>query len=98
MVCHQAYDHLRNHFLLGSLTSGLCYGLSTSSNQDGYLYGAVTRDSNQAFELQRTCFEAKEEYLRPETGWACVEFILRGQTHIHRIHNITDRRLRFLPQ
>ncbi len=32
MVCHQAYDHLWNHFLLGPLTSGLCYGLSTSSN------------------------------------------------------------------
>ncbi len=56
MVCHQAYDHFRNHFLLGPLTSGLCYGLSTSSNQDGHLYGAVTRDSNQAWELQRTRF------------------------------------------
>jgi hypothetical protein len=45
MVCHQAYDHLRNHFLLGPSTSGLGYGLSTSSNQDRHLYGAATRDS-----------------------------------------------------
>jgi hypothetical protein len=70
MVRHQAYDQFRNHFLLGPLTSGLCYGLSTSSNQVGHLHGATTRDSNQAWELQRICFEAREEYLRPKTGWA----------------------------
>jgi hypothetical protein len=29
---HQAYDHLRNHFLLGPSTSGLCYDISTSSD------------------------------------------------------------------
>ncbi len=91
MVRHQAYDHLWNHFLLGPSTSGFCYGLSTSSNQDGHLYGAATRDSNQALKLQRTRFEAREEYLRPETGWERVEFIPRGQTHVHRIHNVTNR-------
>jgi hypothetical protein len=48
MVCHKAYDHLQNHFVLGPLTSGLCYGLSTSSNPDGHLHGIATRDSNQA--------------------------------------------------
>ncbi len=67
------------------------FGLSTSSNQDGHLYGAATRDSNQAWELQRTCFEAREEYLWPETGLAHVEFIPLGQTHIHRIHNIANK-------
>ncbi len=56
MVCHQAYDHLQNHVLLVPSTSGLCYGLSTSSNQDGHLYEAATRDSNQAWELQGTGF------------------------------------------
>ncbi len=66
MVWHQAYNHLWNHFLLGPLTSGLRYGLSTSSNQDGHLYGAATKDSKQAWELQRTHFEAREEYLRPK--------------------------------
>ncbi len=96
MVCHQAYDHLRNHFLLGPLTSGLCYGISTSSNQDGHLHGIATRDSNQAWEFQGSCFEASKEYLRPETGWACVELIPCGQTHVHRIHNITNRWLHFL--
>jgi hypothetical protein len=73
------------------VTSRLCYGLSTSSNQDGHLYGAATRDSNQAWELQRTRFEAREEYLRPETGWVHVEFIPCGQAHVHRVHNITNR-------
>jgi hypothetical protein len=91
MVCHQAYDHLRNHFLLGPWTSGLCHGISTSSNKDGHLYETATRDSNQAWELQGTRFEAREEHLRLETSWACVEFIPCGQTHVHRIHNITDR-------
>ncbi len=96
MVCRQAYDHLWNHFLLGPLTSGLCYGISTSSNQDGHLHGNATRDSNQAWKFQGTCFEARKEYLRPETGWARVEFIPRGQTHVHRIHNVATRWLRFL--
>ncbi len=91
MVPHQASDHLQNHFLLGLSTSGLRYGLSTSSNQDGHLYGAATRDSNQAWELLRTHFEAREEYLRPKTGLARVEFIPCGQTHVHRIHNVTNR-------
>ncbi len=91
MVPHQAYDHLWNHFLLGPSISGLCYGLSTSSNQDGHLHGGTRRDSNQAWELQRIRFEAREEYLLPKTGWACVEFIPCGQTHVHRIHNDTDR-------
>jgi hypothetical protein len=45
----------------------------------------------QTKQLKRTCFEAIEEYLQPETGWAHVEFIPRGQTHIHRIHNINNR-------
>ncbi len=90
MVHHQAYDHLWNHFLLGPFTSGLCDGLSTSSNQDGHLYGAATRDSYQAWEFQRTCFEAREEYLQPETSWVRVEFIPHGQTHVHRVHNIAN--------
>jgi hypothetical protein len=51
MVRHQAYDHLRNHFLLGPLTSGLWYDISTSSNQDGHLHGIATRDSNKAWEF-----------------------------------------------
>ncbi len=91
MVHHQAYDHLWNHFLLGPSTSGLCYGLSTSSNQDGHLHGATTRDLNQAWEIQRIRFEAREEYLWPKTGWARVEFIPCGKIHVHRIHNVTDR-------
>jgi hypothetical protein len=91
MVCHQAYDYLQNHFLLGPLTSGLCYGISISSNQDGHLHGIGIRDSNQAWEFQGLHFEAREEYLRPETGWAHVELIPYGQTHVHRIHNITNR-------
>jgi hypothetical protein len=36
-----------NHFLLSPSTSGLCYGVSTSSNQDGHPHGFATRDSNQ---------------------------------------------------
>ncbi len=98
MVCHQAYDHLRNYFLLSPSTSGLCHGLSTSSNQDGHLHGITTRESNRAWEFQGLHFEAREECLRPEIGWACVELIPRGQTHIHRIHNNTNRWLHFLPQ
>ncbi len=39
------------------------------------IYGAAARDSNQAWELQRTRFEAREEYLWPKTGWGHVEFI-----------------------
>ncbi len=52
MVRHQAYDHLWNCFLLGPSTSGLCYGISTGSNQDGHLHRIATRDSNQAWEFQ----------------------------------------------
>ncbi len=33
-------------------------------------------------------FEAREEHLWPETGWARVVFIPRGQTHVHRINKI----------
>ncbi len=96
MVHQQAYDHLWNHFLLGPLTSGLCYGKSTSSNWDRYLHGIVTRDSNQAWEVQGSRFEAREEYLRPlETGWVQAEFIPCGQTHIHRTHTVTNRWLFF---
>ncbi len=36
-------------------------------------------------------FEARGEYLRPETGWVHVEFIPRGQTHVHRVHNVINR-------
>ncbi len=46
---------------------------------------------------QRTCFEAREEHLRPETGWVHVEFIPCGQTHVHRTYNIINRWLHFLP-
>ncbi len=46
----------------------------------------------------RNTFEAREEHLRLETGWACVEFVPCGQTHVHRIHNVTNRWLCFLLQ
>ncbi len=97
LVCHQANDRLWNHFLLSPLTCGLCYGISTSSNWDGHLHGIATRDSNQAWEFQGSCFEARE-YLRPETGLTCVEFIPPGQTRVHRIYNVTNRWLPFLPR
>ena len=91
MVCHQAYGHLWNHFLLGPLTSGHCYDVSTSSNQDGHLHGIATRDSHQAWEFQGSHFEARKEYIWPETGWARMELSPCGQTHVHRIHNVTNR-------
>jgi hypothetical protein len=56
MVRHQAYDHLGNHFLLGPSTSGLSHGLSTSSNQDGHLYGAATKEFKPNMETPMNTF------------------------------------------
>jgi hypothetical protein len=75
MVCHQAYDHLWNHFPLGPLTSGICYGVSAGSNKDGHLHGIATRDLNQARDSQGSCIEVREEHVWPETGWVHMKLI-----------------------
>jgi hypothetical protein len=83
MVCHQTYDCLLHHFLLGNLTSGLCYGISSSSNQDGHLHGIATGDPNQAQKFQGSRIEDGEKHVRPETGWTHMELIPHEQTHVH---------------
>jgi hypothetical protein len=83
MVCHQAYDHLRNHFLLGPSTSGLCYGLSTISNQDGHLYGAATRDSNQAENSKEHVLKLeKNVYGQKQAGHVWNSFLVDKLTSI----------------
>ncbi len=82
MVCHQAYDNLRYHFLLGPLPSQFCYGLSTSSHRNGHLHGTSTRHPDRTWELQGSRIEVREEYLRSKTIWSRMKLIPHGQTHV----------------
>jgi hypothetical protein len=90
MVCHQAYDHLWNLFLLGPLTSGLYYGTSASSNQDGYLYGTATRNSNQAWELQHVLKLEKNSYGQKQAGCVWNLFLVDKLTSIGFTTSLID--------
>jgi hypothetical protein len=90
MVCHQAYDHLWNHFLLGSATSGLCYGISTSSNQDGHLHGIATRDSNQAWAKEHILKLEKNIYGQKQAGRVWNSFLVDKLTSIGFTTSLID--------
>jgi hypothetical protein len=78
--------------MLGSSISQLCYGVSSSSNQDGHLHGFTTSDPDYTWEFQGPHLEVgKEHYLWPETGQTCLELIPHGQAHVHEIHTIMNR-------
>jgi hypothetical protein len=91
MVCHQAYDHLWNHLLLGPSMGGLCYGLSTSSNQDGHLYGTATRGSNQAGNSKEHVLKLEKNiYGQKEAGHMWNLFLVDKLTSIGFTTSLID--------